>query len=1232
MASNPRKRSLSQDYNGGQQDTEDAPAKRFLKHSLNDNVTQLRLEAIFHPKFENESSDKQIRSAMLNRVSKKEGYIEVSLKHSGSLLLWSGSQRFFSKNSTNNVFTHVGEILLYQHFVRAFGCDQDTDGLDRKSYIHKRFQDCSSFLEHNRLTLSFELVTNVLGHHGDIPKRNYLILIAVADRSKQKFYSTVELIQFAHKFRLAHNDIWIFDTSESCSSVFDFYDKEWEDIVTTRATEFLDSTSSILVKSLYPHLEFQGEILEGLVMRYVSYDEDDDSSHDALTVKREQFLKDMTSLSNTSMRMLEIVPPKRTVDSTLGDEVDSIDEPGLSILYKVKFEDHSNQHDFAQNLNDSLHQAYGVNRRRITYISKDTLHAFDMIHISRYLLSSPYSTEETKYISLLIQTLNEINVKVSYNITQEHTKSKQGDDIVRYICTIHVKKDEAFQKYSKVTQGRGVMKLFRGCTIEIIVDPTHHSNASMLASNDSNNASDQIPVESTETSVKNDAQPLMLKMKFLPYMARTFICRNGLSILSQTGAAAFEEFAYKQLSKWNVVQSKRDYWMNFFRGWAKYCSSPPKKSSTGTSIAPLTKDTYLHHIDEFRSQYNEGRYNIHPPSNEASFRGLIVIVGATILGLNRVAMALMKILGCSQAIKFDKTINDNSILPHVSGGLICYTSACEGLKFFRNMVNNERICKDDFFLVLVGLSISDINSAYPSPTDNLAKKTKGCANGWNNCRRKLLLHLPLSILSYDDKELYSSLNNSASDIGGQIHSLRNLSKESQNIIKQPGILAFFPLIPGAGKSFLCQELSNHLLKGGCDKQIYLMEGDKTSGKFFAKLRGNIRSHPASVFVADKNIPNQSFSAISDLCSEFNLTAIAVLPNGMKDTLIRTRNCTVVFPFSLEFLSVCLSRVMMRDPASHPGNLDKENGYMCMIVIKFYCLYRGITVRKFLYQVHSLGKAMNTIIELPFFSTQKSPLPQMPKDLRTTLTSAISLSLKNPSDFSSKCAKDDSFKDMEDRLRKCIENHLSYIDGIVVDKETSKSLFVSKLSNAVKSLGDTFVPRDISDARIKIVSLDIKKNHVDEILQSLVQKDPRVASFYETAKKKGKFINNTHCTFCHKSNTSSGTMRSLYNHLIGKSVEISITDLYISNEVAAFAISALSEDNGYENEFMTKGDNPELVPKPFNTFPHITIWCDEGVRSHTSNMLPLEVKKDNAIKIKLDPNVTVCGKLKYWYEN
>eukprot|EP00569_Conticribra_weissflogii_P009958 CAMPEP_0171375476 /NCGR_PEP_ID=MMETSP0879-20121228/16793_1 /TAXON_ID=67004 /ORGANISM="Thalassiosira weissflogii, Strain CCMP1336" /LENGTH=112 /DNA_ID=CAMNT_0011885059 /DNA_START=1 /DNA_END=335 /DNA_ORIENTATION=- len=62
-------------------------------------LKSLRLEAIFHPKFENESSEKDIRKEMLEKIQNGEGHLEVTLKHSGSLLLWSGGSRFYSKNS-----------------------------------------------------------------------------------------------------------------------------------------------------------------------------------------------------------------------------------------------------------------------------------------------------------------------------------------------------------------------------------------------------------------------------------------------------------------------------------------------------------------------------------------------------------------------------------------------------------------------------------------------------------------------------------------------------------------------------------------------------------------------------------------------------------------------------------------------------------------------------------------------------------------------------------------------------------------------------------------------------------------------------------------------------------------------------------------------------------------------------------------------------------------------------
>jgi hypothetical protein len=45
-----------------------------------------------------------------------------------------------------------------------------------------KYKECIKYVEPHRLTLSFEVVTSVLGHHRDLRKRYFLILIAVADR------------------------------------------------------------------------------------------------------------------------------------------------------------------------------------------------------------------------------------------------------------------------------------------------------------------------------------------------------------------------------------------------------------------------------------------------------------------------------------------------------------------------------------------------------------------------------------------------------------------------------------------------------------------------------------------------------------------------------------------------------------------------------------------------------------------------------------------------------------------------------------------------------------------------------------------------------------------------------------------------------------------------------------------------------------------------------------------
>jgi hypothetical protein len=75
----------------------------------------------------------------------------------------SGGNRFYSKNDANNAVTLVGELLLRQHMSVVWG------------EVRNKYQECSDYAQQYRLTLSFEVVTAVLGDHGDIPKQPYLV-------------------------------------------------------------------------------------------------------------------------------------------------------------------------------------------------------------------------------------------------------------------------------------------------------------------------------------------------------------------------------------------------------------------------------------------------------------------------------------------------------------------------------------------------------------------------------------------------------------------------------------------------------------------------------------------------------------------------------------------------------------------------------------------------------------------------------------------------------------------------------------------------------------------------------------------------------------------------------------------------------------------------------------------------------------------------------------------------
>ncbi len=425
-------------------------------------IRGMKLEAIFHPKFENENlNNQQIRKSMIEKVSNGEGVLEVSLKHSGSLILWSGGRRFYSKNATDNVHTNVGEILLRQHFARAWrnhNSNEDDSGDTTNLEKEQKFLECSHYVETNRLTLSFEVVTSVLGHHGDLPSRDFLILIAVANRNDGvgTFFTTTQLMEFAQRFRLPHNDVWIFQSLESAKKLFHLYDTRREDGLADTVTKTLsDACDGGHIRSLYPHGIFQGQILEGVVIRFVRT-----SIHNSGGGSGDESVDGQTSLlqklCEQSDSILKEVPPDLSLDwSTC---MDSGDGSGALKLLQTNLRDIFDADDddvsFAKTVDSIVKQSSHENyaSRNVSKLGKKEV---DVPSIACRLLDDKNIDFETHQICTLIRKLEELKLSVSYHVILEQTEASSGknhpdDKQTRYLCIIHILHDSCHQKVSKL--------------------------------------------------------------------------------------------------------------------------------------------------------------------------------------------------------------------------------------------------------------------------------------------------------------------------------------------------------------------------------------------------------------------------------------------------------------------------------------------------------------------------------------------------------------------------------------------------------------------------------------------------------------------------------------------------------------------------------------------------------------------------------------------------------------
>ena len=569
-------------------------------------------------------------------------------------------------------------------------------------------------------------------------------------------------------------------------------------------------------------------------------------------------------------------------------------------------------------------------------------------------------------------------------------------------CIIHVLYDQIFQKF-QARKRPGGMPLFRGFCLELKSADIENSTSTV----DENGVTDMdidSPVKYTDRG-KEASGELMLKMKFLPYMVRTFICRNNLRVAQQEGPEAFTYAATKLLDRWEVSMAAKEKWILFFQQWGIYAQSCQQNGNSEPGLPDLTESSYLAHLDHFTKLYENGELPT-TSSTDCSFQGVAFVVALQKETAEQVANLLARRLGGAK-------VRDASDVGHMSPylrGIVLFAGIGDSNKAFRQYIS---IVAGYSAVVIYGCSDNDIHQEFEQSRDQ--KKHVGLRKFWMNMKCGAVINIPkAALLAVEDLPEFQ-------DAVTQIAVLDKTSPETSLNKKKrpgPGFLVYFPGIPGCGKSTLTgknvqEELQRRLAdaegaKEGeppvIERNVIILQGDEVQGKkFWPTAKKEREADNSCLFIADKNAPGTAWSIIGDDCSETSGVPLAVLPDktALKTTLLQGAcnpdsslipDTTHCYPFSLPYLAVCMARVLERKPSSHAGKLDSGTPNACMIVIKFFSLYRGLSAEDFkdalqrkMQKSGVLGPPQKAI-KLPFFTKET----QLPQDLQTVLTESLQL--------------------------------------------------------------------------------------------------------------------------------------------------------------------------------------------------------------------------------------------------
>jgi hypothetical protein len=210
------------------------------------------------------------------------------------------------------------------------------------------------------------------------------------------------------------------------------------------------------------------------------------------------------------------------------------------------------------------------------------------------------------------------------------------------------------------------------------------------------------------------------------------------------------------------------------------------------------------------------------------------------------------------------------------------------------------------------------------------------------------------------------------------------------------LMSFYCSCRGCGKSTLlhdCDQIQQRLEPESGEsstRRLIVRVGDKVKGKYWPTVTTERLQAQSSVYLADKNVPVSTWELVGKVAATSKGVAVPVIPDsgaletvtiegihGLDGDVKDTRKH--FYPFSLRYLAVCMTRVCDRVAGTHAGKLDRGTSRACLIVMKFFSMYRYIAAENFCNEIHKRFAGAGALsaslpIKVPFFRIAEEKLP------------------------------------------------------------------------------------------------------------------------------------------------------------------------------------------------------------------------------------------------------------------